>query len=548
VAIAPPLRGGGDTAPAAHYAERAAEQAVAKLAFAQAARLFQLTCDTISPSSPDARRLLRRVAETSEWAGYAEKAARAYLAAGVGAPTLERVDLERAAASQLIAAGRIDESAEVCRRVLIAVGRKAPDSVLGMIFWIIVYRITSSFLVRSKFDGSTELSIEERVRLDALHAIGRGTSLVDPILAAYVKARYLVDALRAGNRAHVIRAATSEASTLASRGGIEGKKERALFDITRRLCEQGGDDEGYALYQIMYGVCEYLRGHWRSSVQQLDEACARLAAARRWQANANVFGVFALVYAGDLREVKARTTRLVADAERRGDLYTLVNLRASHPIAALVAADNVDGARRHIVESIAQWSKTRFLVQHWQAMLWEAEIDLYAADGARAWTRLERDARSLRHSHLFSVQLMRVLTQFVSARSAIASLDGLAAAHRVARLKEARRLHRLLEREGMPWIDPLAAMVAASLANAEGDAPAAARALGRAVDLASSAEMSLHAEAARHRLGLLLGGDRGRAMVNQAEEAMRSRGVRVPERYARMLVPGVWPTLTTPGA
>ena len=52
--------------------------------------------------------------------------------------------------------------------------------------------------------------------------------------------------------------------------------------------------------------------------------------------------------------------------------------------------------------------------------------------------------------------------------------------------------------------------------------------------------MNLHAAAARHRLGLLLGGNQGAAMVDEAEEAMKARGVRVPERYAQMLVPGTW--------
>ena len=39
------LLGAGDSERAAHFAERAAEQAIAKLAFDQAARLFRLTLD-----------------------------------------------------------------------------------------------------------------------------------------------------------------------------------------------------------------------------------------------------------------------------------------------------------------------------------------------------------------------------------------------------------------------------------------------------------------------------------------------------------------------
>jgi eukaryotic-like serine/threonine-protein kinase len=539
-AIASHLLGAGDKERAAVYAERAAEQAVAKLAFAQAARLFELTLETIGPSSPEARRLARRTAEACEWAGHAEKAARAYLKAAEGAPALERVDLERLAAAQLIAAGRIDESAEVSRRVLAAIGRKVPDSVLGTIFAIIVYRVLAAFMLRNRVDGDAKLAPEDHVRLEALHALGRGLAVVDPISANYVKARNLVDALRSGNRTQVVRAAVAEASSHAARGGVVRKRERGLWDMVRSLSADGRDPAGFAVYQLTYGVCLYLRGEWRASRDMLDEACARLEAVRRWQANANVFAVYAIVYMGDLREVKLRTTRLLADAGRRGDLYTAVNLRASHPMAAWLASDDIAGARRHIRESMDQWSKTRFLVQHWQSMLWESEVHLYAGEGARAWERLTRDARALRRSHLLSVQLMRSLTHFVRGRSALASLESLDDAAREGRLARAVRTHRALEKEAMPWTSVLGAMLAAGIANAAGDAVAAERALRESIERATAMEMSLHAGAARHRLGLLLGGDAGDAMVSEAAETMKTMGVRAPERYARMLLPGQW--------
>ena len=540
-AIASHLLGAGDPGRAAVYAERAAVQAVAKLAFAQAARLFELTLTTVGPSSPEARRLARRTAEACEWAGYAEKAARNYLKAAEGAPALERVDLEWLAALQLVAAGRVDESAEVSRRVLEAVGRKVPGSVLGTAIAAIFYRMVASILVRNTLVDGPALAPLDHIRLEALHAIGRGLAVVDPVSALYVKARNLVDALRARSRVHVVRAAAAEAGTLAARGGRPSKRERALWDMARSLSENGRDPGGYGLYQITYGVCLYLRGQWKEAFRLLDECCAKLAALRRWQANANVFAVYALTYRGDLREVKLRTTRLLADAERRGDLYTMVNLRASHPIAAWLGADDVETARRHIRESMAQWSKTRFLVQHWQCAIWEAEIDLYAGEGARAWDRLARDARAIKRSRLLvNVQLMRALTQFARGRSAIASLDTLAGPERARRLAEAIREHKALAKEAMPWTTVLETLLAASIAKATGDVAGAERELRRAFELGKIEEMALHAQAARHQLGRLIGGEAGAAIVLEAAEAMKTCGVRVPERYADMLVPGNW--------
>jgi hypothetical protein len=56
------------------------------------------------------------------------------------------------------------------------------------------------------------------------------------------------------------------------------------------------------------------------------------------------------------------------------------------------------------------------------------------------------------------------------------------------------------------------------------------------------ANLWLHAWAARHQLGLLLGGDEGAVLVAQAEQAMTTEGVRAPARMAGMLLPGRWST------
>ncbi len=539
-AIASHLAGAGDTVRAAHYAERAAEQAIAKLAFAQAARLYQRTLEATADGSPDMLRLSRRVAEACEWAGHADKAARAYLFAAERAPALERVDLERAATAQLIAAGRIEESGVVGRRILTAVGRSVPESRALTVAGIKAYRAAAVVLGRTRPAPPRDLTPEENLRLEVLHVLGRGLGILDPVAAMYVKARYLVDAMRSGSRTHLILAAAAEASSLAAGGREPSKREKELFETARTLSENGKDPAGFALYQITYGVCQYLRGGWRPALQRLDQVSASLAAVRRWNANAAVFSIYALVYMGNLREAKTRTLRLLADAEQRGDLYTAVNLRASHPMAAWLGSDDVAGARRHLRESMQVWPKTGFLVQHWQSMLWEAEVELYSGNGAAAWDRLERDARDLRRSGMHNVQLIAILTYFVRGRSAVASLAGLAASDREPRLAAAQREVKNLENQGIAWAAPLAAMLEASVARESGDSAGAEAALRRAIGIAETAEMRLHAASSRLQLGVLLGGDTGAAMVEQAEEAMKTLGVRLPERYAQMLLPGRW--------
>jgi serine/threonine protein kinase len=540
-AIALHLVGAGDRERAAHFAKGAAEQAIAKMAFAQAARLYELTLETLPASSPDARTLRRRMAEANEWAGHGEKAARAYLTAAEGAPPLERVDLERAAAAQLIAAGRIDEGAAIFHRVLAAVGRAVPRSPLVTIFLAIAYRLLSAFFMARPKSAARTLAPEERVRLDSEYAAQRGLTLVDPIPAMYVKARFLVDALRAGNPRYIVFAASAEASALASTGGRVGERERTLFEMARTLSEATNDHEGRAMYQITYGIGLYLRGKWRESLKYVDPATARLAAARRWQANGSVYAVYALGAKGDLPEVRSRTMRLLADADLRGDLYTSVNLRASHPTQTWLAADDVARARREVREAMAQWSKTRFLVQHWQAMLSECEAHLYGGEGAGAWERLQADAQAVRRSHLLRFGLVAVYTFYLRGRAALASLDGLPEGERASRLAHAVQAQKDLAKQRVAWAQPLASIVAAGIATARGDTACATGSLRRAIHLAEAEDMALHAAAARYELGSLLANDEGAGLLEQAKEAMTARGVRRPERFVRVLVPPVTP-------
>jgi hypothetical protein len=53
-----------------------------------------------------------------------------------------------------------------------------------------------------------------------------------------------------------------------------------------------------------------------------------------------------------------------------------------------------------------------------------------------------------------------------------------------------------------------------------------------------AADMALYAAAARRTLGKLVAGDEGRALVENAEEWMRSESIKNPARMAAMLTPG----------
>jgi serine/threonine protein kinase len=539
-ALAVHLIGSGAHERGAVIAERAAEQAESKLAFDQAARLYRVALETHPHTESEARAIRIRLAKALERSGRGAEAARAYREAAVGASPLERVDLERQAAEQLLFSGRTDEGTQALHRVLAAVGMKAPRTALGAILSLLLNR----FLLRLrglKFEERSpdQVSAEDLVRLRALRAVAVGFSFVDVILGYCMQARLFRMALDVGDRRQVAVTAALQFAHLASQGGAIGKAERGAYSISERLAATLGDKDAESAFQACRGIALFHRGRFGEARDVLYSHAATSADSLRIH-HGPLSGVYSLMFLGRLREGTRRATQLLDDAERRGDLYTAVNLRAAPLVDVCLFADDPDAAREHIRIALATWTQRGFHLQHWKAMVWGTQIELYVGDGARAYARLEQDRRAYRRSLMDRAQPARALTAFIRGRAAVASALNAPAAIRRSRLREARRVARSLEREGMAWTAPLASMVRAATANAEGDARGAAAALRVAIECAAANEMNLHLWSARRQLGCLLGGEEGERYVAQADAAMQAEGVRAPARMATMFVPGRW--------
>jgi hypothetical protein len=456
-------------------------------------------------------------------------------------PANERTTLERAAAEHLLTCGRIDEGAAALHRVLADVRIGAPRNAVGAVAWLLAYRLW--LRVRGLgFRGraADELKQADRLRLDALFTVALGFGSVDVVLSACMTARYLISALSAGERSAITRAASLQMSLVSAEGGVEGKHALALERTARRLVEQDPTPEALAFFRSNIGISHYCRGRWSSAVRELDSVLQEFPAHRAGMtSNVNVFGVCSLVYAGRIKELRRRLPRLITDAEDRGDLFMLAHMRASHPVVAWLAADDPDDARRHVREGMARWPRLRFVIQHWQAMLAEAQIELYAGNGACAYDRIARDTPALRRSLLLQAQIIRGLTLFVRGRAAVASIASNPALCE-ARLSEATRLARRLRRERLEWTTLLSSLLYAAVWNARGDAEAAAASLKAAIEAAERAGMPMHGAAATRQLGALLGGDEGARCIAEADAAMGAEEIRAPHRWATMLIPGRW--------
>ena len=243
---------------------------------------------------------------------------------------------------------------------------------------------------------------------------------------------------------------------------------------------------------------------------------------------AELYALRTSFFEGDLVEQARRQPPLARDADERGDLHFQTSLRVGEITMIWLARDAPDEAIATVDEAMRPWPGDRYLVQHWWALQSRVLIGLYRGDGHAVADLVEGQWRALSRSLLLKVQIIRVLARSYRGAAAVVS-DSLDRAD-----AEARGILR--ERSG--WGDGLGHLLHAAVASRRRDDERAIASLERADAAFVAADMPLFATATRHTLGGLVKGDRGRALIDQAETSLRALGVKDVARTVRTLAPG----------
>ena len=342
------FQGAGDSDKARHYAVMAAEQAFAALAFERAARLYRITLDPGSCETVEAQRLRERLGDALTNAGRGGEAAEAYLAAAELMTGLEKLEMQRRGATQLLLSGRIDEGLAVARDVLQAVGVKLAKtmhrSLLRFLFWRARIRLRGlSFRERD----ASQISLEERLRIDTCFSVFQGLTMVDTFWSHEFHARNLLYSLRAGDCYRVARALASETGVYALPGRRHRERARKLLETATRLAERSGNPHAIGLATLESGVCAFGQGQWNDCRQRMDKAAATLRTSCTgvaWEiATSHMMGSVSLFFLGELKLLSERLPALLHEAESRGDLYQGTDLRSRLGHLPYLAADQSGG-------------------------------------------------------------------------------------------------------------------------------------------------------------------------------------------------------------
>jgi hypothetical protein len=544
--------GGGDVERASEYAAAAAERADQALAFERAARLYRWAFDlrapkddgaTTGPASADARTLLVKMGDALANAGKGAAAAAAYLEAARGAASNDELEYQRRAAEQYLKSGHIDESMEILRTTLAAFGVQMARTPRRALSSLLLRRALLALRgLRSRERDSSLVTARELTRLDVLWSLAGGFGIVDTIRAADLQTRHMLLALKIGDPYRISRALTFEAAFSATPGKRAHRRTRRLVKLAEEIAARVNQPhtDGWAV--LGRGMAAYLEGEHRAArvdCERAEEIFSSNCTGVAHEINiARLFGLFSMFNLGEFGELSRRVPRLLKEAEDNGDLYLATSLQTGLPNSCWLAADDPEGARQQVAEGMRRWTKRSFHNQHYFNMSADAHIDIYRGDPQAARARVLADWPKLKSSLILRIQTTRAQALFVRGRATLALAATVKGTERQALLAAVETDARLLQKEGLAGTVPQAVLLRAGIKALSGDPTETRALLERAAAGFDAAGMKAYASASRRRLGALLGGDEGRALVDRENAWQRGEAIRNCDRFTALLAPG----------
>jgi hypothetical protein len=353
-------------------------------------------------------------------------------------------------------------------------------------------------------------------------------------------------AFRAGEPRRVALALAGQAAYQATKGKSRRARTVALLRLAGEIAQRVSDPYARAMQLTSGGYAALLQGQWKKCWKQIKRAerilrgkCVGVS----FELGAGYqYRFLALQHLGQWKRCALEIPPLLREARERGDRFTTTFLLL-YSVTIHLAADEPVLARQALAEAMTQWPWQGFHLQHYHALLVEAETALYAGEEEQGWQLIHGRWTELQRSQLLRIQNIRLIMLNLRARCALA-----VASRRGGRtsgnpsvpplLRMARRDARAIELERMPWSDPGAKLIRAALASLGGQTGCAIRLLEQAEGEFRAADMELHGAVARRLRGRLRGGDQGLELERAADEILEAQGIRNPGRVANMFAPG----------
>jgi hypothetical protein len=535
--------GAGDVDHAAGHARRAGDEARARLDFDRSARWYAIALEGTQWTEDEQRTLRTQLADALADAGRPRDAAEQFLIAAEGADDSLALELRRRASGSLLQSGYVAEGLELTRKVLAGVGlamAKSPVrallSMLARRAWLRIRGL--GFRPRSL----AEISQAELTRVDVCEGVSFGLAMVDTFRGMDFGTRFLLSALRLGERWRVSRAIALETDFLAATA-----KSRRAVKLLETLEEMSGSlDQIAAPSQLMTTrgfVDFFVHNRFRAALDQFTDAIASFRAvvgrAGFELDTVSMFRCFALYYLGELGELSRVVPAMAEAAMRGGNRYTAVTLHCAFPTAWLAHAEP-DAIEAELDAALGSWNSVDggYQLQHLLALASRVDLALYRGTPEAVTERIAAEWKPIRRSLVDRPPMQGMLLRFAIVRHAVACANAAppGSTRRRDALAQARSHIRALKGD-VPLVGSCALMCEGLLAEAKGDKTEALAHYRAALEGLERADAFLFVHGIRYRVGRLVGGDEGTRLCTDVRVWLAREGVREPDRILNMMLP-----------
>jgi serine/threonine protein kinase/tetratricopeptide (TPR) repeat protein len=544
-ALADHFERGGEFERTLVYAERAAEQAIAALAFGRAVRgyrralemLDRLEADGRAPDPAQRRQLRLALARQLVNFGHSSEAGRLLreLASEPEQPGQALV-LRRDAAEQLLLAGHVGEGLALASEVLREINEATPRGFWASMWSFMWGRLRLRLRGRKfRVQFEHELPPAQLDHFDTLWTINKGLILHLEIHSWVLHNRLVQLALDIGEPRRLARMFSNEMLIVASFGGDASVHQ--LASLSRELAAQVDDPELDRTIDLQRDLVDYALNRFRQATDQLRELLPRLddVAKAEWVRLSAVLIYSSLcVITGRWGELYRNLPQWLAAARERGNLREIVELEAYAAMTELHRG-NLGQARRHLDNGRELWDATSY--NYTTVMLDRVEVIMLLAEDRidDACTRVDKMLIAVKRS---SVALNPVVRRFVDQLIGRCwTVAAVRTSNDVELQTRVRKVCRRLRRTKVALYVGEAALFEAALAsNSKEEAEVRLR-WREAEQLFDGAGIECQLATVRWQLARITEGHETRNFARTSAKYFERNGISDPARLAKIIAP-----------
>ncbi len=539
IALTEHYLGAKEYAKAGKRAIEVASQAVRTLAFGKAVEMFRVAVEHADVS--DSHRIELRIALAEALANgmRCAEAGREYLDISQHVGPVERGELRRRGAEQLLFSGHIDEGMAVLKEAFEDSGVDYAALLQHNPFETLRELEATGY----KYTIRSDIDPAELRRLDVMWAAGHGMTQIREAEGMVFLTAYAVKALEVGELPHVVRA-LAFMSIYSSTFGKEGNL--ALVRL-KELSAKRSDPTISAWLHMALENDAFWFGRFSESIAEFERAesvlmqeCTGVA---RELSSARFVVALAFYYLYDMDSMWSVCTRWLGEARETENIHLTANFIGS--MDRWIVVDKPDLARREIKELLAQLPEEDGAVAVLIGSMLLTRCESYQGD-RNVWDEMDAAVREFDITLYSASPLLKCSVHYHRCIIALAQARHHEDPERLLCCAEndVRIIENPTAIDGkilhMGYWRSLGVLMRACIAAARGDRSSAHALLDEALDRMAGQKDKNHLaeKSARYRKGQLIGGEEGAALCAVAITALQDGGVKNPARWNAHVTPG----------